>query len=431
LAEDGSLTIDRVVASDPGWIVIYADDKGETGDILSYTAVESGDNEDLSVSVEPFEATPILHAVLHLDGGTVGAFELPGPDRPVLQGTEQVQTSFEVRLGIPLPAITVADQEVDQEGLVTIDRVVTVTPGWIVLYQDEGGLPGPMLGFAPVIRGENEQVIIAINWRRATPILHAVLLEDAGLKNVFEPYESDQPVAVQGAEIADTFTIYLPPDIFVLDQPVVDDAIVVERVISYGPGWIVAYFDDEGDLGNIIGWAPLEDGINQQLQVPLIVPKNRVTPQVHLMVHDDLGVIGDFGVVTDTARIFQEIWPGPVTFDTDAGNYLITNDQLLSEDGRLSVALVVVEQNTWVVAHADEDGQPGQIIGRVSIPEGISRDVQIDIDVDLATPTIFIMLYHDAGFRFVFEFPDGSDIQLRENNDFVLAPIELLEGEEG
>jgi len=431
LDETGNLTIDRVTAADSGWIVIFSDDNGEAGNLLGYVAVERGDNWDLSVSVDPYRASSILYASLHMDGGVEGTFELPGPDRPVLHESEQVQVSFEVNLDIPHPSITVEDQIVDEAGLIVIDRVIAATPGWVVLYMDENGDPGSMLGFAPVALGENRQVVITTNWRIATPTIHTLLLEDAGRTNVFESDEIDRPVVVRDAEVSDTFTIFLPPDIFVLDQPVVDDSIVVERTLSYGPGWIVAYFDSDGDLGNIIGWASLQDGINVEVQIPLIVPESRVTSRVHLMIHNELGVAGNFDAFTDTARLYQDIWPGPTTFETDPGDYLITNDQVLSDDGQLTVSLVVVDQATWMVAHLDEDGQPGQIIGREWVPEGVNRDIHLDIDTDLVTPVVFIVLYQDAEFRRVFEFPDGSDIPLRENSNVVLAPIELLEDLDG
>jgi hypothetical protein len=311
---------------------------------------------------------------------------------------------------------------VTEDGIVTVESVVAATPGWLVLHIDEDGEPGPMLGYAPVLVGQNENVTMAINWREATPILHAVLYEDAGEPEHFEYPDVDPPVIVQDKPIASAFMAMLPPDIYVLDQPVVDRSLVIERALSYGPGWLVVYLDDEGTFGQIIGWAPLEDGLNEQ--IPVTLNAANVTSNLHLMIHKDVETLGEFEFPgADNPVFFLDLLPDPTTFRTDAGNYLLTRDQEISANNTVTVPLVVVDVEAWVVLRADEDGQPGEIVGIAWIPSGINREIVLEVDSDLVTPILHAILYLDAGTAQEFEFPDGFDVPLQRNRTIISAPF--------
>jgi len=95
--EDGTVTVDEVVAAGPGWIVIHADENGSPGQVMGWSAVEEGTNEDVVVEIEEDQATDTLHAMLHDDLGTVGTYEFPGADVPVQVEGEVVNVPFEVQ----------------------------------------------------------------------------------------------------------------------------------------------------------------------------------------------------------------------------------------------------------------------------------------------------------------------------------------------
>lgn len=95
--KNGTVTVARVVAFVPGWIVIHADADGKPGPILGYTAVKPGENMDVVVNVDEAKATSRLHAMLHVDRGEMGMFEFPGgPDVPVKVGGKVVNVPFNV-----------------------------------------------------------------------------------------------------------------------------------------------------------------------------------------------------------------------------------------------------------------------------------------------------------------------------------------------
>jgi hypothetical protein len=430
IEEDGRLIVDEVVAVEPGWLVIQTEAGGEAGTVLGYAAVDEGESEQVQVTIEAAGADPLLRAVLHVDSGTEGTFEYPGPDQPVRIDSETVANVFEVNFSAFEPAVDVSDQDVAEDGLVTFENVVSNGPGWLVLYLDDAGEPGRILEYTPVRPGINEGLSMTVNWRMATPTVHAILYEDGGEAGVFEVPDTDTAVEVDDAPVASTFQLRMPPDIFALDQPVVNGEVIVERVISYGPGWLVVFFDEEGELGLIIGEAVLEDGVNEMVAVPVI--ETAVTPLLHLMVHQDHEPLGEFQFpASDPPVLYEERLPAPVTIQTDEGNYLISRDQALSEDNTLIVPLVVVDVDAWVVLYADASGEPVEIIGMTWAPAGINRDVAVEVDPELVTNVMHVILHLDAASTQEFDYPDGFDVPLQRSRSIISSPFTLRTDADG
>lgn len=100
--KNGTVTIARVVATEPGWIVIHADKDGKPGPILGKTQVQAGENLNVVVTIDEAKATPRLHAMLHVDRGVAGTFEFPGgADVPVKVGDKIVNVPFNVVSIVP------------------------------------------------------------------------------------------------------------------------------------------------------------------------------------------------------------------------------------------------------------------------------------------------------------------------------------------
>ena len=428
LHDDGRLVIERVQVNQPGWLVIYGDGNGEPGDILGYAEIAQGLTEEVVVEVDPLRSTPQLYAVFHMDEGESGVFESPGPDSPLQVDSEVIATEFMVEIIVHLPSVTVADQTLSEEETIRIDSVVAAQKGWIAVHMDEDGQPGQMLAYLPVESGETTGLAMGINWRAASPVLHAVLYEDGGQEDVFEGSEIDVTVQIDGEPVATPFTVTFPPDIFVLDQPLIDGEIVVERVISYGPGWIVLYHDDQGGLGKIIGWGALEDGVNEDIRFEVV--ESAATTLLHLMIHQDLEEIGEFEFPrTDPPVMYRDRVPNPVTFRTDTGNYLVTRDQPLSASSTITLPLVVVDEDAFAVIRIDDDGQPGEIWGLSWVPAGVNRDVTVELADGLDADILHAQLFLDATSDRRFDYPDGLDIPMQRNRATIQSWFTLLPSE--
>lgn len=424
--EDGQFVVSSVFALQDGWLVVYADDEGAPGEVLGHVPIEAGESSDVVVPLDAFSLTPVLHVRLHEDTGQAGEFEYPQADEPLEVDGEVVGAAVDVDVRVVVPALAVADQTLGQDGQVVVDSVTAAAPGWVAVHADDEGDPGHMLGLSPVQAGETDDVVVRFNWRETTRRLHAVLYADNGEQGLFEE-EEDTPVTIAGEPIAASFIVEAPPDVYVINQPVVAPEIVVERAFINAPGWIAVFSNFEGFTDRLLGVAPLEAGENTMITVP-IEPSN-TTDILHVLLHEDVGVEGQFDYPADDPPLRgEDDRPLFFSFETDTGNYVVTRDQTLGEEGTLEVPLVVTDLATWVTVWTDEEGQRGDIIGQTLVERGVQRDVAVEIDAEAATETLHVVLHQDAGELGEFEYPGPDEILLRER-EVISAPVVLETGD--
>jgi predicted lipoprotein with Yx(FWY)xxD motif len=103
-------------------------------------------------------------------------------------------------------SVTVNDQSV-ADGTVTIADVLSIGPGWIAIQADNNGQPGAVLGETTVNNGDNSNVVVKIDATKATPVMYAVLDNDAGQIGTFEPTGADKPQTVGGQPIEPIFNV--------------------------------------------------------------------------------------------------------------------------------------------------------------------------------------------------------------------------------
>jgi hypothetical protein len=417
VGDDGRLVIERIVATEDAWLAVHAVANGEPGPVLAYTAVDEGEHHDLVLTLDPLEATTELLVALYPQTTDLGA---PHPSAALAAAT------FTVELAIIWPSLIVADQEVTPDGVVHIDAATVPAPAWLLLHADDNGRPGPLLGLRPLAAGEHEKLLLAIDWRQATPRLHASLHHDHGRSGTFYE-EVDTPLLVRGEAVAVTFAVTLPPDIFVLDQPAFDGVVEIERVISNGPGWLAVWFDIDGRPGRIIGRAPLQDGLNTHVRVP--INPNAVTSFLFVTLHQDDDPVGEFNYPEADAVVTYQGEPAPaVSFRIDSGNYLVARDQPLGEEHSVTVPYAVVNRDAWLVIRAQENGEPGAILGVTWLPAGINRDVLVELDSSWQTSgeaVLFAVLHQDDGETQQFEYPEGVDTPLTRNQRVVMAAFNV------
>ncbi len=106
--------------------------------------------------------------------------------------------------GTATPSVTVRDQPV-RGGTVTVARVVSDGPGWLMIHAEENGGPGPMVGVARLKDGVNRNVKVTIEPAQATPVLYAMLHTDAGQVGALEFPGADAPVTVAGRIVSPSF----------------------------------------------------------------------------------------------------------------------------------------------------------------------------------------------------------------------------------
>jgi len=200
---NGKITVEKVISDGPGWIVVHAQADGKPGPIVGYTQVDDGENLNVVVEIDATRATQTLYAMLHTDAGQVGTWEFPaGPDTPVIVDDKVVTPPFNVTAGVG-----VADQAL-ADGKITVAKVFSDGPGWIVIHAQADGKPGPILGYAQVSDGENLDIDVEIDVAGVTQTLYAMLHTDAGTVGTWEfPGGADVPVKAGEAVITPPFQV--------------------------------------------------------------------------------------------------------------------------------------------------------------------------------------------------------------------------------
>ena len=423
LDDRGELTAAEVALPGPGWLVILADDDGEPGEPIGQTALAGGVHANVAITVDPQLATETLYARLHLDAGTEGVFEYPGEDEPY---AGEPSTTFAVELQLPRPIVEAAEQTVGESNIVTVARVELLEPGWVAIHVDDDGQAGAVIGGVRLEAGLYENVPVTIDRRYATPTLHAVLHEDDGEIGLLEFPDGDQPLLFNGQPVVAAFAAHYPPDILVYDQPFIDGSIVVERVISEGPGWLAIYSDQDGQPGLIIGFAALEDGVNEAVRIDLI--ESAVTLQLYARLHQDTTPGDEFDFPgNDPVVRYEDRMPQAIAFRTDLGAAVVVRDQTLA-DGSVVVSMVVVPVNAWVAVHAAaDDGQPAGMLGRTFVPAGINRNVVVSLDPAPENAPVVLVLYEDQGEAEVFDALGVDPLLTNADNRLIRVPFVIGE----
>ncbi len=427
--EAGAVTVSMATLPEAGWLVIYNDDAGEPGEVIGQSALPGGRSRDVTVEIDPYMATSTLHVRLHADTGEAELFDFPDADPPLEWEGAPVGVSFPITLDLVVPALVVEDQAVDMDGQVVVTSASVPEAGWVALHADEDGEPGPVLGQTPLQPGDSENVVITFDWRQATPTLHALLYQDLGIAGSFEPETVDEPYLIQGEPVGATFTATLPLDVFVIDQPVTTGEVVVERVSVNQPAWVAVYTDFAGYADRRIGAVLVEPGVTELITIPVETQGINVTPVMHIQLLADEGTPGELEYPGPDEPLATDDRLTLFSFDSSTGNYLITADQPAGDE--VVVPLVVTNMPVWVLIHRPEEeapaDNPGPVLGMVSLPPGIHRDVVVPVEDVSVGETLVAALNLNEGEPDEFEFPEGPDVPLRFLRTYIRAEFALTE----
>lgn len=421
LDESGVLVADQVSIPGPGWLAIYRTVEGEPDEIIGRQPLAAGLHDRVEVTVDTAAATELLVAGLHMDVGAEGVFEFPGEDQTY---PGEPEADFTVELQLPHSQIEAAEQAVAEDGVITLTRVELLETSWVLIHADVDGDIGPVIGGILLEPGVYENFPLTIDWRRATPTLYAVLHEDDPEPGILDYPNGDMPILNRGEPIVAAFRATYPPEVMVLDQPVIDGAITIERAISNGDGWVAIYNEVDGQPGLIIGTAPLEDGLNELVVVDLL--QSGITSQLFARLHEDTEPEDAFNFPgQDPPVLFNNRLPTAAAFRTDIGAHAFVHDQRLGEDGTVSVAVLVSPVDAWAAVYSDNDGQPGDLLGQTWAPAGITRDIVVDVGESVDTGVLHLIFYQDLGTPEEFDVPGDDPALTNDDNRPIRIPFEL------
>ena len=83
-SDGSSLTVKAVtITGGSGFIAVHIDANGAPGPVVGHGPVKEGSNSDVVVKFDSVQKTGKFWPMLHVDAGTIGTYEFPGPDVPV------------------------------------------------------------------------------------------------------------------------------------------------------------------------------------------------------------------------------------------------------------------------------------------------------------------------------------------------------------
>lgn len=92
-----TITIKSVnITGSAGFIAIHSDLSGKPGPVVGHAAIPAGDSSNVAVTLDTPSPTGAYWPMLHLDAGTIGTYEFPGPDVPVKSGADIVMKKITV-----------------------------------------------------------------------------------------------------------------------------------------------------------------------------------------------------------------------------------------------------------------------------------------------------------------------------------------------
>lgn len=216
------------------------------------------------------------------------------------------------------------------------------------------------------------------------------------------------------------------------DQALMNGTITVSNVEISDDGWLVIYRDNAGVQGTeILGHAHIDDGMQEDFTVDLdddvqVTDGEMLWAALHVDSDDD-GQFDWDGVTGVDVPVRSGVNPVADSFiiSIDAPNSLMADNQAVT-DNSITVNNVTLEEDGWIVVHADNEGSPGQVIGVSDvITAGSHDDVSITFnesaDVNVGD-TLWLMLHSDTGAAGEYEFDgeNGLDLPVMGEDD---APV--------
>ena len=98
----------------------------------------------------------------------------------------------------------------------------------------------------------------------------------------------------------------------------------------------------------------------------------------------------------------------------------------VQQDGNVTLNLVSSSERSWVCIQADQDGQPGNILGCTAVPAGENKDVAVKLDSTKLTRLMYTTLYVDKGTPGQMEIPNPDEPALTATGKPLVFPETLV-----
>ena len=165
----------------------------------------------------------------------------------------------------------------------------------LVVYYDDGGLPGLIIGSAPLADGLNELVAVEVVDSAVTEQLHLQIHDDVEPIGEFNFPGTDNPRLYHGRLPATTTFLTNSGDYLqVQDQELIAAAVTMPLIVLEEPAWLVIRSGSEPEVGTILGRTWLPAGINRSIAVELALDPELTYTALAAILHTDAEELEQF-----------------------------------------------------------------------------------------------------------------------------------------
>jgi len=262
----------------------------------------------------------------------------------------------------------------------------------------------------------------------------------------------------------------LPNQITVHNQDLNSGVIMLDSVTAAQDGWVVVYMNPDFNSSEIVGYAPVKAGTNQDVKVTIDTAKVGDAPTLWARLHVDNDIVGrfewgyrgqpyndtpvvqngqfvvtGFGTAADlstspsaapvapavpvVSKPAVAATPKPVVSTKPAATsspIMVKNQDLNS--GVIMIDSVTAPQDGWVVVYMNPNNlTAGEIVGYAPVHQGANSNVKVTIDTAKVgdAPTLWTVLQADNDVKGVFEWgwkgQPYNDQPVVENGHNVIA----------
>jgi PGF-CTERM protein len=427
-----SVVVDEVFVPDGGFVTIHdaSVTEGAVFDSVRGTSayLEPGLHREVTVTLDaPLNESGTLVAMPHrdTDGDQTYTFvESEGSaDGPYTAGGEAVVDTGDATVAAALDYET---QESDGH-TITVDRVDLSEPGFVAVHDPSlgtGDALGSVLGVSDrLAAGVHEDVTVTLDTpanetQVLTPMAHVDSNDDGNYTFVESEGAEDGPFTADGGAVVDSATTLVTASVTASDQST-DGATVTVDSVTLADGGFVTIHDASVTEGAVFDSvrgtsAYLAPGTHENVTVTLADELDADATLVP-MAHRDTDGDQTYTFVESEGSEDGPYTAGGEPVVTTAAADAPESASLTFGDQTTAGSSVTVDSVTWneggyVVIHASDDGEPGEVLGYSAYRgPGTHEDITIQLSTDIDAETELVAMAHlDTDGDQTYEFPDAD-----------------------
>lgn len=196
-----------------------------------------------------------------------------------------------------------------------------------------------------------------------------------------------------------------------------EDGVIVPAVKAPSDGWLVVR--STLPSGTVLGYAPIEKGLNRNVLVPLTAVDST---RVRVAVHADRGAKGVFefdpqrpgrsfdrAVFVDEKPLQAEVQLRGFGEEARPHEIELWVENQSASGGSLRIRQAIVPESAWLLVSSVESGRPGRVLAVQGI-SGESMEIDVPVPSSGLTDELDVTLIYDGGEKGDFGFDPGDPL---------------------